>query len=60
MIKNHESETGRALAVFLILILLSCNRYNFSAFYATALKFRFITNLNMLFQTMSMSFITAG
>jgi hypothetical protein len=34
--KKSESEAGRSLAVFLILILLISNRYNFSAFYATA------------------------
>jgi hypothetical protein len=62
MIKNHESEAGRVLAAFLMQILLSSDRYNyFSGFYATALKFRFITNISMLFQTMSMmSFIAAG
>jgi hypothetical protein len=54
MIKKHESEAGRALAVFLILILLISNHYNFSDFYATALKFRLITNFSMLFQAMSM------
>jgi hypothetical protein len=48
-------------AVFLILILLISNRYNFADFYTTALKFRLITNHSMLFQTMSMmSSITAG
>jgi hypothetical protein len=61
MIKSHESEAGQSPAVFLILILLISNRYNFADFYATALKFRLFTNLSMLFQTMSMmSFITAG
>jgi hypothetical protein len=42
------------LAVFRILTLVISNRYNFADFYATALKFHFVTNLSVLFQTMSM------
>jgi hypothetical protein len=61
MIKKQESEAGQSLVVFLILILLISNRNNFSDLNATALKFLLITNLSMLFQTMSMmSSITAG
>jgi hypothetical protein len=48
------------MAVFLILILLTSNRYNFSDLFATALKFPSVTNLSRYFQIMSMMFsITA-
>jgi hypothetical protein len=62
MIKKHESEAGRSLVVFPIQILLiSKYPYNFLDFNSTAMKFRLIYNISMLFQMISMmSLITEG
>jgi hypothetical protein len=48
--KKWKNKARQSLAVFLILILLISNRYNFADFYTTARKFQLI----MLFQTISM------
>jgi hypothetical protein len=50
MIEKHKSEAGRSLVVFLIQPLLISNRYNFLDFNSTAMKFRLISNISMLFQ----------
>jgi hypothetical protein len=47
--------------VFLIQILLISNHYNFLDSNSTAMKFRLISNISMLFQIISMmSLITEG